>query len=144
MAAIQSGISGFWYGKKLPEKTKQKLREVNIGENNPYFGKHHSKEYRQKMTEVMIGEKHWNWKGGTSFEPYPSEFNNVLKRLVRQRDSYTCQLCGIEARAVHHIDYDKSNNVIRNLITLCGKCNTKVNYRREFWIEVFKKLVKEK
>ena len=34
---------------------------------------------------------------------------------------------------VHHIDYDKTNNIENNMICLCISCNIKANYNREFW-----------
>src|ERR1700693_2128924 len=50
--------------------------------------------HKDNMSEKMSGEKHWNWKGGKSFEPYASEFNRKLKAFIRKRDNYTCQECG--------------------------------------------------
>ncbi len=43
---------------------------------------------------------------------------------------------------VHHIDYDKTNNNIENLIILCGSCHTKTNGKnnREYWTNYYKKL----
>ena len=34
---------------------------------------------------------------------------------------------------IHHIDYDKINNNIINLISLCKECHSKTNSNREFW-----------
>jgi hypothetical protein len=34
--------------------------------------------------------------------------------------------------------YDKRNNNINNLISLCRPCHAKSNYNREKWIEYFK------
>jgi hypothetical protein len=35
---------------------------------------------------------------------------------------------------VHHIDYDKKNNVPLNLISLCKSCHSKTGYNRDNWI----------
>ncbi|HHI04317.1 MAG TPA: hypothetical protein ENL45_02110, partial [Candidatus Woesearchaeota archaeon] len=41
------------------------------------------------------GERSNLWKGGISKLPYPFEFNDELKELIRKRDGYKCQLCGV-------------------------------------------------
>ena len=43
-------------GKYHLDETKQKLSEINKGENHPFYGKHHSDESRQKMSESRKGE----------------------------------------------------------------------------------------
>lgn len=44
-----------------------------------------------------------------------------MRGLRLHIDKYTCQGCGAkENLQVHHVDGDATNNVIRNLLTLCG------------------------
>jgi hypothetical protein len=78
-----------------------------------------------------------NWKGGLSFEPYGYEFNATLKQRIRERDEFTCQICGrLETEtphSVHHIDYNKEHNNADNLITLCKNCHSRTNYNRRYW-----------
>ena len=89
------------------------------------------------------GENANNWQGGISSLPYPFDFNEKLKNLIRERDNYTCQLCGKTEKeedkklSVHHIDYIKENLDPENLITLCGSCNSRVNGSRKSWIRFF-------
>lgn len=89
------------------------------------------------------GEKCHFWRGGISFEPYLPEFNTELKRFIRERDQFTCQLCGITEELVgqkldvHHIDYDKTNNEVINLISLCKSCHSKTNFKRDDWMNLF-------
>ena len=45
---------------------------------------------------------------------------------------------------IHHIDYDKKNSVEMNLITLCAKCHSKTNYKRDNWKTYFKPIMEEK
>jgi len=49
--------------KILSKEHKEKLREANIGKNNPNYGKSISKETKEKMRESRRGEKHpkSNW-----------------------------------------------------------------------------------
>jgi len=171
---------GFQKGHKdfVPKEFREKMKERFKGNGNPFYGKKHSKmtilqqskikkgkhfspktefkkgkinERRGKEFLQIKGEKHWNWKGGISENPYPKEFNLILKLKIRTRDNFTCCLCGkTEAEelkelnrvlCVNHINYDKNNCEEENLNTLCLRCNIKVNKEREFWINYFKQCV---
>ena len=77
------------------------------------------------------------WQGGISFEPYPFTFNQEFKRLIRERDNYTCAICGEYGKAIHHINYIKLDTVPENCVTLCNVCHGKTNSNREHWIEYF-------
>jgi len=95
---------------------------------------------REKLSKIQkgkVGPLAPNWQDGISFEPYGPEFNNELKLYIRQRDNFTCQLCGAiengRAFGPHHADYNKKNNRERNLILLCTGCNSKVNGNRGKW-----------
>jgi len=89
------------------------------------------------------GANSWMWKGGISFEKYTIEFNERLKRKIRERDNYTCQICGIhenelnQSLCVHHIDYNKYNSSPDNLISLCGSCHGITNFNRDYWTKYF-------
>jgi 5-methylcytosine-specific restriction endonuclease McrA len=86
--------------------------------------------------EYQVGENAPLWYGGTSFEPYPIEFNDIFKRKIRARDSHTCAICGKAGKCVHHIDYDKENTVPENCITLCRICHGSTVSHRSFWTKV--------
>ena len=80
------------------------------------------------------GKDSHNWRGGSSFEPYSIDWTEDLRRAIRKRDKYTCQLCGKEpALHCHHIDYNKKNCNPENLITLCHSCHLKTNGNRKYW-----------
>jgi len=139
---------------------KNRKRHRSVFENN-YFKKGHKSFDGFKKGHIphnkgkvfLAMEKNPNWRGGISFEEYPPEFNTYLKDRVRELYYNKCQSCGMsqiehqekydEKLIVHHIDYDKKNCRIDNLIPLCGKCNSKVNYNREKWIDIFSKIVEE-
>ena len=93
-------------------------------------------------SEHFSGENSWAWRGGISFSPYAPEFNKALKRRVRERDRYECGICGNYGVAVHHIDYDKSNNSLSNLITLCDHCHGRTGWQRKFWQTILSFVVK--
>lgn len=93
------------------------------------------------------GSEHPDWITDRSFLIYPDEWTTTLKKSIRQRDNYICQLCGRTQEeeleryerklSVHHIDYDKKNCNPTNLITLCKYCNSKVNFNKKHWTKYF-------
>lgn len=71
---------------------------------------------------VYIREKHPNWKGGHA---------SYRELMGRQDDKPACTLCkvnDVRVLAVHHIDGDRSNNVIENLAWLCHNCHHLVHH----------------
>jgi len=93
--------------------------------------------YREKFS----GPNNPNWRNGESRKPYGKGFTISLRKKIRQRDKYICQLCGINENGrkldVHHIDYDKNNNSPNNLISLCASCHIKTSHNRNYWREYF-------
>jgi len=144
----------------------KKLRKERIIKECPFCGAEN--EYVPNEARVSKGfcslgcwydyiredpSRHHNWKSGLSQSPYNPEFNSYLKQEIRERDEYTCQLCGKSESenasdgrvlAVHHIDFDKDNCLPENLVALCTACNAKVNYDREYWKTYFQNWIKEK
>lgn len=114
-------------------------KEIQVGVTDAKFKENAcSKECRSKLFSRKYSlEGNPNWRGGSSFEPYPIDFNSALKLRIRERDNFTCQECGEledgKSLHVHHIDYDKMNCEEINLITLCEICHTKTNFNREYW-----------
>ena len=100
-----------------------------------------------RIEEYKNPENHPQYIDGRSKEPYTFEFNTVLKELIRNRDGYTCQNCGMTEEEhlivigtnlhIHHIDYNKQNCNKENLITLCLSCNSRANMNRSYWQEVY-------
>ena len=116
--------------------------------NHPMFGKKHSVDARMKISSsaklrFADPSQHPMWLGGKSFDGYPRDFTRYLKKLVRERDDFTCQLCGVREEdyfqrlSVNHIDYNKNNCAESNLNTLCRSCNSKVNIGRNYWTLYF-------
>ena len=93
------------------------------------------------------GEEHWHWKGGIG-QKGKVKFTNLLKELIRERDGYKCQLCGVPQQEcvtkldVHHIDNDGKNYSLNNLISLCHSCHSKLSYGKwKNYIDYFRKIV---
>lgn len=151
-----SGINNSFYGERHTLETKRKISIAHLG--IPSWNKGKTNIYSEETLEKMrlakigkyLGEKNPSWRGGISKEPYAFEFNKQLKELIRNRDGYKCQLCGmpecenIVKLSIHHIDYIKKNCLPDNLITLCGSCNAKVNFNRDYWEGYFQDKILEK
>lgn len=116
----------------------KKIASKRMKGNKFALGSRHTDGWKKQMSDRISGKNHYNWKGGISSEPYSTDWTETLKRSIRERDHYICQLCLKYGNTVHHKDYDKKNCNPINLITLCGSCNTKVNFDRKYWMSYFK------
>lgn len=113
-------------GYKMPESQKKKISKANKG----------------KPKYSIRGINHPNWNNGSSFEPYSVDWTETLRKSIRERDRYTCQICRKEPVInCHHIDYDKKNCNVNNLVVLCASCHTKTNHNRNYWINYFNKFI---
>lgn len=130
-------------GKKHSEATKEKMKNTHsqrdckhsqdtkkkIGNANK--GKIYSEERRKKY------ETYWESKripGSDLKNPYPKEFNQKLKNLIKEREGNKCLICKSANRlSIHHINYDKNDYCPDNLVTLCASCHAKTNSQRPFW-----------
>ena len=138
-------------GKDSPCYSKIKTK-CNYCSNVIYVKKHLMKQHkyhfcnRKCSNKYFVGKNATSYIDGNSLFPYPLSFNNRLKGKIRNRDNNKCQLCGVPQQEclkklhVHHIDYDKQNCDPVNLLTLCNRCNCKVNYNRDYWINYFQKI----
>jgi len=105
-------------------------------------------EYRQAMEEMSaalwqdpayraahVGENCHFWRDGSS-AIYPPAFNEALKEAVRKRDGLRCALCGDpqghRALCVHHIDGNKQNCDMANLISLHNSCHRAIHVYGDF------------
>jgi len=82
---------------------------------------------RKCSAEYLSGEYASNWKDGKSLEQYPPAFNELFKCMIRERDNYTCALCGKWGNCVHHINAVKNDTVPENCVTLCRSCHTRIH-----------------
>lgn len=148
-------ISKSHIGIKLSENHIKNMSLALKGRSSPMKDKHHTKETKTKISNsekgkiipISVRKQMSLTRGGTGIPyeltEYGSEFDNSLKEQVRFRDKYTCQLCGCSQLEngsqldCHHIDYNKKNNDINNLISLCDTCHCKTNTNRKYWTNRF-------
>jgi transposase-like protein len=113
------------YGLKSRPPTENKMPTAK--------GSHLDEEHKKAISEAMtdnpknymqgrVLEDHPNWKGGV----------RAYRRMKLADVPLVCADCGageiVKARSnlyVHHIDGDRSNNRIDNLVVLCCSCHRK-------------------
>ncbi len=75
---------------------------------------------------IFVGPKHANWKDGAHVE-----YRNIM---FRNKVAQYCRLCNTEDKrvlVVHHIDRNRSNNKLSNLLWLCHNCHFLVHHCRD-------------
>ncbi len=131
-------------GRKLTEKHKKKIGEgcKKYFKNNPI-----PDERKKRIGDSQRGEKCHLWVKEKS-HPYSFNWTETLRRDIRERDNYTCQMPKCDKQKlnkafdVHHIDYNKKNCNSDNLITLCHGCHSKTNNKkRRYWMDLFQNLI---
>jgi hypothetical protein len=154
MLAWNKGLKGFQKGRKITWADK-----ISVGKKNSLkstlaskkagkimamsnIGRKHSQEFKDFRRDLWKGPKNPLWNGGTSLETYSNDWTDTLRESIRERDGYICQECGIHQEElggffkqldIHHIDYDKYNTDVNNLISLCRGCHAKTNSNRDYW-----------
>ena len=82
----------------IANKGKKRTEEYKIKSSRLRKGLHFSPKTEFKKGNIpwmkgRVGNKHPNWKGGISFEPYSIDWTETLRRSIRERDNYVCQIC---------------------------------------------------
>jgi hypothetical protein len=148
------------YRKKLTVDTNKRKGKW-VGKNNPFYGKRgvenpaYKKEVRDKISLSKMGNKNPAWIDGKSHEPYCDVFfDKEFRTMVLNRDKHVCQNCGVtrllslkvfdQNLAIHHINYDKKDCDLFNLITVCSSCNAKANVNRSYWQSHYYNLMKSR
>lgn len=158
-----------WYRRKHTEETKRKISEFRKGRSfGPHseetkrkiamstprgkdhymYGKRISRETKRKISLALSGPNNPSWRGGISCEPYCDVWaDQEYKEDIKIRDNHQCQNPDCWHTTdhlplhVHHIDYNKKNCCPDNLITLCCSCNTRANFNREHWKNLFMEVI---
>lgn len=74
----------------------------------------------------LVGSGHPGWKNGES----------AYLQLMRKKVKQFCKRCELKHRrvlVVHHIDKNRKNNILSNLIWLCRNCHFLVHKYKETW-----------
>lgn len=117
--------------KQTPESNKKRSETLK--------GRKFTDDHRENLSKAGKGkhggESNPNWKGGTSKKEYPDEFTPYLKKKVRKRDKQLCRVCGKLAKGrdgrIHHIDGNKQNCEMENLVLVCFNCHHDIHLRKD-------------
>jgi 5-methylcytosine-specific restriction endonuclease McrA len=118
-------------GNKLSIESLQKRYRARI--KNGWY------KNREETLNKISGENSCFWRGGERRKDYCLRFTKHLKNKVKERDMSVCQICGDIIKKnphSHHIDYNKKNSSIDNLILLCNSCHSKTNFNRRKWLDL--------
>lgn len=74
------------------------------------------------VAATRVGKLNHNWRGGVAEYPDHSLFKRQ-RLIVLKRSSGKCEICGVSATEIHHIDEDKSNHDLTNLLAVCRRCH---------------------
>ena len=130
-------------GKKLSDSHRERLSQSKKGRKIPHL---HNEKIREKISNSLKG-KPQVWNRGTNHPRYKDggkacharqkemaliEYKN-WRRLVFERDDYTCKFCGKRGVKIHadHIlpwsSYPEHRYDINNGRTLCVQCHIKTD-----------------
>jgi hypothetical protein len=120
------GVYDCLFSQEVRERANEAIRE--------HWASEDGRRRREEQSKKWSGPGNPGWRDGRyPPSPYPPEFDDELKFVVKQRDGFKCILCGEkEGLVVHHLDEDKQNNEIANLATLCRPCHAKIHHKEGF------------
>ena len=99
-------------------------KDLSRSKSKKYFCSQHCAN--TWIGKIFSREKHPNWKGGK---------HSYKEAMLRLSQSPKCVFCKDEDKrilAVHHIDKDRNNNNLKNLMWLCHNCHFLIHhYSRE-------------
>lgn len=122
--------------KAMREKTKNHHPERWIIEKGAAArrGKHPGPLVAKIASERWRGQGNPKWNGGTARNPYGKNWQSQRQKVIK-RDK-TCQDCGEwndkpHGMHVHHLDNDRKNNKLFNLLLLCQTCHYARHWRKQ-------------
>jgi len=143
MSKSRSGSKNCNYNKKFSPKV---LKNMSLAQ----IGKKHSEEHKEKISQAVRGENHPNWQGGFSKKDYCLSFyDEEYKQNIRDRDGNICLNCNTKHNNgtkldVHHINYNKKDCTLKNLVTLCDSCHSRSNFNREWHTEWYRLILNKR
>lgn len=98
----------------------------NKGLKGEEYKKHFKNGFKHisELNRKKLKEKNPAWRGGRSFIDYGKEWVKIRNKIRKNQ----CERCGNnENLMVHHKDFNKRNNSLENLMTVCRSCHTTIH-----------------
>ena len=103
------------------KQTYKSSKELRVSKSKKYFcGKSCQTIWRNSV--VFVGSRHRNWRDGEH------AYRNILLRSGVARTCKRCSMSDVRLLAVHHLDKNRKNNNVRNLIWLCPNCHFLIHH----------------
>ena len=106
------------------KKIWRKPRQLKHSKSGKYFC-NKSCQTLWRNTIVFVGENHPNWKTGER------NYGQILDRNKREQVCVLCKNKDKRVLAVHHLDGNKKNVELKNLIWLCWNCHFLVHHDKD-------------
>ena len=84
----------------------------------------------------FVGNKHGNWKNGRN------AYRSVLGRHGIEKICFMCKNENSKVLAVHHIDKNRANNDLNNLVWVCHNCHHLIHHDSVYEGKFQKKLAR--
>lgn len=99
-------------------------KELRKSKSGRYFcSKSCQTKWRNKQ---FIGSKHANWRGGEY------TYHRIMKNYGIAPKCTDCGIIDKRVLLIHHIDYNRKNNDISNLMWLCRNCHYIIHKGKTF------------
>lgn len=107
------------------------LKDLNNSKSKNYFC---SKKCSLSWNNSLhFGDNSVNWKGGRF------SYKKILERTDLPKRCVLCEKNNIKILSVHHLDQNRSNNDVKNLVWLCQNCHFLVHHYSEEKQKLFNK-----
>ena len=106
------------------KKIWRKPRQLKHSKSGKYFC-NKSCQTIWRNTIVFVGENHPNWRTGER------NYRNILKKSKRKPICILCKIRDERILTVHHLDKNKKNVELKNLIWLCWNCHFLVHHSKK-------------
>lgn len=90
------------------------------------------KFFCSKICYLKYKAIHYVWSGHPMWKTGESAYYDTMRR-IRKPICNRCKIRKIRVLVVHHVDKNRKNNVLSNLVWLCRNCHFLVHKYNETW-----------